>query len=276
MKKLKALSALYEDYDVFFSDIWGVVHNGVKAYPAAVHALQAARQTGKKVILITNSPRPRDGVIAQLRALDVPDDCYDGIVTSGDVTRELIREMPRQILHIGPERDYALYDGLDVELTEEYEAAAVVCTGLFDDMDTPQDYQPLLQRLRSRNLPFVCANPDITVSYGGRLIWCSGALARDYTQLGGRTFIAGKPYRRIYDAAQQLAGNPDKTRILAIGDGILTDVKGAEQNGLDIVFIGGGVHIADYQKAGVFDMELLEALLHKHGLNPFAFMMELA
>ncbi|AQS41175.1 MAG: HAD-superfamily hydrolase, subfamily IIA [Candidatus Tokpelaia hoelldobleri] len=276
MKQLKALTALYEDYDVFLSDVWGVVHDGVKAYPAAVRALQAARQADKKVILITNSPRPRDGVIAQLRALGVPDDCYDNIVTSGDVTRELIREMPRQIFHIGPERDQMLYDGLDVELTEEYEAAAVVCTGLFDDRETPQDYQPLLQRLRSRNLPFVCANPDITVCHGGQMIWCSGALARDYTQLGGRTFIAGKPHRPIYDVAQHLAGNPDKARILAIGDGILTDVKGAEQNGLDILFIGGGVHVADYRKDGVFDMGLLEALLHKNGLKPFAFMMELA
>lgn len=276
MKQLEALTALYEDYDVFLSDVWGVVHDGVKAYPAAVRALQAARQAGKKVILITNSPRPRDGVITQLRALAVPDDCYDNIVTSGDVTRELIREMPRQIFHIGPERDHMLYEGLDVELTEEYEAAAVVCTGLFDDRETPQDYQPLLQRLRSRNLPFVCANPDITVYHGGQMVWCSGALARDYAQLGGRTFIAGKPYRPIYDVAQQLAGSHDKARILAIGDGILTDVKGAEQNGLDILFIGGGVHIADYQKDGVFDTGLLEALLHKNGLKPFAFMMELA
>ena len=164
-----------------------------------------------------------------MELMGITNESYDQIVTSGDVTRELIAEGPRKIFHLGPERELAIYDGLDVELVEEYEASAVVCTGLVDDeIEKPEDYAEMLQRFRSRNLPFICANPDIIVERGTRLIWCAGALARDYTQLGGRTLIAGKPHNPIYvaamQAAEELMGKPvDKSRILAIGDGMLTE-----------------------------------------------------
>ncbi len=167
-----------------------------------------------------------------MQGLGVPADAYDRVVTSGDVTRDLIAEGPRKIFHIGCERELGLYDGLDVELVEEFEAAGIVCTGLFDDeSETPDDYTELLKRLRSRNLPFICANPDIMVERGARLIWCAGALAREYGQLGGRTLIAGKPHRPIYEAALRFAeeirgAKIDRSRILGIGDGVLTDVKG--------------------------------------------------
>lgn len=276
MKQLESLDDLAGQYDVFFCDVWGVVHNGVAAHPAAVDALKRARARGVTVILVTNSPRPHPGVEAQLEMLGVPADTYDRVVTSGDVTRDLIAEGPRKVLHIGRENELSIYDGLDVELVEEFEADGVVCTGLADDdVETPADYADLLQRLRSRNLPFICANPDIMVERGPRLVWCAGALARDYGQLGGRTLIAGKPHRPIYEAALHAAeeirgGLVDKSRILGIGDGVLTDVKGAAGFGLDVLYISGGVHAADYADNGAVDLEKMEAFLEKHGHRPVA------
>ncbi len=276
MKQLHRLDDLTGQYDVLFCDVWGVVHNGVAAYPAAVAALRRARADGVTVVLVTNSPRPHPGVEAQMAQLGVPGDAYDRVVTSGDVTRDLIAVGPRRVFHIGTDRELALYDGLDVELVEEFEADGVVCAGLFDDeTETPDDYKELLQRLRSRNLPFICANPDIMVERGSRLIWCAGALAREYTLLGGRTMIAGKPHRPIYEAAlraaETLRGGPvDKSRILGVGDGVLTDVKGAADFGLDVLYISGGVHAADYAEAGVVDLAKMDAFLQKHGHRPVA------
>ena len=203
---IDSLDSVTPRYKALLCDVWGVVHNGVTHFPAATAALQRARAAGLAVVLITNSPRRSADVIAQMRGLGVPDGSFDRVVSSGDVTRDLIAEGPRKVLHIGPDRDFNLYDGLDVELVEEFEADGVVCTGLFDDeVETPADYAELLQRLRARNLPFICANPDIVVERGERLIWCAGALARDYAQMGGRTLIAGKPHAPIYRAAMKAA-----------------------------------------------------------------------
>ncbi len=178
--RIERLDDILGRYSAVFCDVWGVLHNGETAFSAAAAALADARARGIAVILITNAPRPHPGVIAQLAAIGVPSNAWDRVVTSGDVTRELIAEGPRKIFHLGPERDLSIYDGLDVDIVEEFEAAAVVSTGLFDDeTETPEDYADMLRRFRSRNLPFVCANPDIVVERGDRLIWCAGALARD-------------------------------------------------------------------------------------------------
>jgi HAD superfamily hydrolase (TIGR01450 family) len=238
--------------------------------------LQAARARGLAVVLITNAPRPFPGVIAQLRGLGVADDAYDRVVTSGDVTRDLILQGPRKIFHLGPERDLAIYDGLDVDLVDEFEANSVVCTGLFDDTtETPDDYADMLRRFRSRDLPFICANPDIVVERGDQLIWCAGALARDYGQLGGRTLIAGKPHRPIYEAALQAAGEVlgrkvEASDALAIGDGMLTDVKGAVLSGIDVLYVSAGIHAREYGDSNNPDQELLAAFFDKHGLAPVA------
>ncbi|HVW55735.1 MAG TPA: TIGR01459 family HAD-type hydrolase [Rhizobiaceae bacterium] len=274
---IETLDQMTDRYKAILSDVWGVVHNGERAFPEGCAALRRARERGLAVILITNSPRPRPEVEAQMAMLGVPTESYDGIVTSGDVTRDLIREGPRRIFHLGAERDVTLYDGLDVELVEEFEADGVVCTGYFDDeTDTPEDYAELLRRLRARNLPFICANPDIVVERGERLIWCAGALARDYQQLGGRTLIAGKPHRPIYRAALKMAetllrGAISERDILAIGDGIMTDVKGAEQNGIDILYVSAGIHAREYGEPHRPDVERLGAFFAKHGQHPVAF-----
>jgi len=278
MLHLQSLDALTDRYDVLLCDVWGVLHNGVDSFAPASAALQRARQAGLTVVLITNAPRPFEGVAEQIRMLGVPDTAYDRIVTSGDVTRELIRNAPRHVFHLGPERDETLYDGLDVELVEEREADVVVCTGFFDDeTETPEDYADMLERFRSRNLPFICANPDIVVERGDRLIWCAGALARDYGQRGGRTLIAGKPHRPIYEAAvaaaEAVRGAPvDRARVLAIGDGMLTDLKGADLFGIGALYISGGIHAGDYVMDGEHDLEKLLAFLEKHGSNPVATM----
>jgi len=273
---IDSLDALTPRYSGLLCDVWGVLHNGQTSFPEASEALRRARAAGLAVVLVTNSPRPSREVEPQLAALGVPKDAYDRIVSSGDVTRDLIREAPRRIFHLGPDRDLPLYDGLDVELVEEFEASAVVCTGLFDDeTETPEDYAPLLARLRSRNLPFLCANPDIVVERGDSLVWCAGALARDFALMGGRTRIAGKPHRPIYEAAVAVAGKVlgrevGVSDLLAIGDGMLTDVKGAVDQGIDVLYVSGGIHAREYGETLDPDRERLAAFLRTHGHDPVA------
>lgn len=275
-KIISSLDAISNGYAGILCDVWGVVHNGVRAFGEATAALRRARQKGLAVVLITNAPRPHGPVEAQLAALGVPDDAWDRVVTSGDVTRDLIRSGPRRIFHLGPDRDMTLYDGIDIDIVEEFEAQAVVCTGLYDDeTETPDDYAEMLRRLRARNLPFVCANPDIVVERGDRMIFCAGALARDYGQLGGRTEIAGKPHSPIYDAALKAAGEvlgrPVSAKdVLAVGDGVLTDVKGAETNGIDVLYVSGGIHAGEYGDPQDPDSERLAAFLGTHGHHPVA------
>jgi HAD superfamily hydrolase (TIGR01459 family) len=269
-------------YDAIFCDVWGVLHNGLTPFDDAAAALARARAAGVTVVLVTNSPRPHLGVITQLDEIGVNRQAWDGIVTSGDVTRTLIANGPKAVLHVGAARDLSLYDGLDVELVPEADAQAVVCTGLYDDeAETPDDYAPLLARLHQRGLPFICANPDIVVERGDRLIWCAGALAQDFAALGGRTHIAGKPHTPIYDAAtrkaEQLSGKSfSKPRILAIGDGLFTDIQGARDFGIDALFISGGIHMHEYSDGGVLDRAKMQAFVTKHGMTPVADMPRLA
>ena len=273
---IDTLDALTPRYDAVLCDVWGVVHNGVRVFSEATAALRRARESGLPVVLITNAPRPHADVERQLETLGTPADCFDAVVTSGDVTRALISEGSRRVFHLGPERDYPIFEGLDVELVEEFEASSVVCTGLFDDdTETPEDYAGMLARMRARDLPFICANPDIVVERGDRLVWCAGALARDYGQLGGRTIIAGKPHRPIYEAsiaaAEQLLDRPlARERVLAIGDGIMTDVKGASGFGLDVLYVTGGIHAREYAGPKGADPQRLADFLERHGYHPVA------
>ncbi|MBP0438606.1 TIGR01459 family HAD-type hydrolase [Tianweitania sediminis] len=273
-KMIETLDQVSGRYRAIFCDVWGVLHNGVQSFRSASEALASARASGLAVVLITNAPRPFADVEAQLLGLGVLPEAYDRIVTSGDVTRELIRNGPRRLFHIGSERELTLYDGLDVELVEEFEASGICCTGLFNDTrETPEDYTEMLRRLRSRDLPMVCANPDIVVERGDDLVWCAGALARDYGLMGGRTLIAGKPHHPIYQAALAAAAEVIGREIapseaLAIGDGMLTDVKGAADNGFDVLYVSAGVHARDYGPAHAPDLAMLGRFLEKHGADP--------
>jgi HAD superfamily hydrolase (TIGR01459 family) len=273
---LQTLDDLSGSYAALFCDVWGVVHNGVAVFDDACRALVRARGQGAAVVLLTNSPRRSVDVVAQLAALGVPAGAWDRVVTSGDVTRVLIEQGPRQAFHIGPERDLSLFDGLDIDLVEEREASVIICTGLFDDeAETPADYADLLRRLRSREVPLICANPDINVHRGSRMIWCAGALARDYSQLGGRTLVAGKPFAPIYQAAMAAAGDllgreVSRREVLAIGDGMLTDVKGAADFGLDVLYVSGGIHVGEYGDGTTIDRHRLAEFLARHGQSPVA------
>ncbi len=280
---IDTLDGLAGDYRAILCDVWGVIHNGVRSFPEACDALIRMRNKGLPVVLVTNAPRRHDAISVQLRSLGVPDETYDRVVTSGDVTRDLIAQGPRRVFHLGAERDLGIYEDLDVELVEEFEAQAVVCTGLFDDeTETPDDYHDMLQRFRARDLPFICANPDIVVERGDSLVWCAGALARDYGLLGGRTMIAGKPHAPIYESAMDAIGEiagaaPERGQVLAIGDGMMTDVKGAIGNGIDVLYVSGGIHYRDYGINPLRpDPERLRAFFDQHALHPVASIPRLA
>src|SRR5579863_4743727 len=207
LKFAEGLRHLVSGVDVLLSDIWGVVHNGLAAFPEACEALQNFRKAGGTVILITNAPRPADSVQRQLRKLHVADETYDAIVSSGDLTRNFVAGHPGQkMFWIGPERDGSIYHGFDVVLAPLEQADYIVCTGLFDDeTESAENYRAMLLNARERKLTLVCANPDIVVERGDRLIYCAGAIAELYLELGGEVIFYGKPHRPIYERAMALA-----------------------------------------------------------------------
>jgi HAD superfamily hydrolase (TIGR01459 family) len=278
MQFIDRLSQITRNYQAIVCDVWGVVHNGEWSFPAASKALEQARADGLAVVLVTNAPRRRDKIIEQLGGLGVPARAYDRVVTSGDATRALIAEGPRRIFHIGKEIEQTIYEELDIELCEEREADAVVCTGLFhDETEAPADYLEQLTRLRARDLPMICANPDIMVERGARHIYCAGAIAREYQRMGGRVALAGKPHKPIYDLALHEASaivghEVDPSKVLAIGDGLLTDVKGAALSGIDVLYISAGIHAREYGEHGKPDAEALKTWLGKNGVAPIATM----
>lgn len=235
---------LSKRFPVWLCDIWGVVHNGEKPIASAVTALQKHRARGGTVILISNAPRPTSAVVKHLNQMGVAKDAYDHIVTSGDVTRVLMVQFGQAgLYHLGPEFDLPLFAGLDVTRVALADAGAVVCTGLFDELtETPQDYLPLLAEMKQRNLQMICANPDKVVRKGDLLLPCAGALAFEYQAMGGEILMAGKPFAPIYEVALQLAGSPDRSQVLAIGDGPETDIQGAAQNALACLFVTGGIN----------------------------------
>ncbi len=248
-RRVSGLSELALEYDLILCDIWGVVHNGLKAFPAACEALRLARVNGASVVLVSNAPRPNGFIATMLDRLAVPAGTYDAIVTSGDVTRTLLAERPgARLHHIGPARDIGTFDGLDLTITGPEEADLVCCTGLFDDeVETPADYVEQLTRLRDRGLTFICANPDIVVERGSKLVYCAGAIAQEYEKLGGTAIYCGKPHKPVYDMALATARalRPEGIRdgrVLCIGDALRTDIIGATAAGFDSLFIASGIH----------------------------------
>lgn len=251
---IDGFSALSSDYDVVLCDVWGVVHNGIVAYASAADALSRVRARGAAVVLITNAPRPSPFIVKMLDGFNVPRSAYDAIISSGDVTRELLAARTgAKVFHIGPERDLTTFDGLDVTLVGLEAADIIVCTGLFDDeVETADDYLDRLALAKARALPLLCANPDIVVERGDKLIYCAGAIAKAYDDMGGQSIYCGKPYPAIYDAALAKAeaarGAPvDRARVIAIGDALHTDMAGASRCGFDALFIASGIHSAELQ-----------------------------
>lgn len=279
------LSRLAGRYDAVLCDVWGVIHNGVEAHRAAADALLRFRERGV-VILVSNAPRPGAVVLPHLDSLGVPRGAYDGILTSGDLARQILVEGAGQAVHhLGPERDRPLFEGLATRFAPIEAADIVICTGLVDDeRETAEDYRGRLEAMRARDLPMVCANPDIVVERGGQLIPCAGALAALYEEMGGSVFYTGKPHRPIYEAALErvaaAAGRPiDPARVLAIGDAIRTDIAGAAAFGLDALLIARGIHAEELgllSAATGLDPAEAEQWLAAQGVRPIGFMDKLA
>src|ERR1700753_2167111 len=260
LRFVEGLHDLVADKNVVLSDIWGVVHNGLEAFPEACEALHTFRKQGGTVILITNAPRPADSVQRQLRKLGVADATYDAIVSSGDLTRHFVADHPgRKVFWLGPERDTSIHRGLDPVLAPLEEADYIVCTGLMDDeTETAEDYRGMMTQARQRKLPLICANPDIVVERGDRLIYCAGAIAELYRELGGEVIFYGKPHRPIYERAMHLASEhvshaTPPQRVLAIGDSVRTALAGAHAFGIDCLFVTRGIHSEEF--AGIDELD---------------------
>ena len=247
---LSGLRDIAGDYDILLCDVWGVIHNGRESWPEACEALARFNRDHGHVVLISNSPRPGPGVALQMDALSVPREAWRAVITSGDATRlELTRRAPGPAWIIGPDRDAPLYEGLDLRMAKgAADAVFISVTGMIDDeVETPEDYRERLSEGAARDLEMICANPDRVVQRGDRLIYCGGSLADLYESLGGRVTMAGKPFDPIYELAlaeaADLLGRPvDRSRVLCIGDGVVTDVLGANRQGLDCLFIAQGIH----------------------------------
>jgi HAD superfamily hydrolase (TIGR01459 family) len=275
-------STLASDYDVLLCDVWGVVHNGVVAFPQACDVLMRARARGTTVVFITNAPRQSEVVARQLAKLHVPRETYDAIVSSGDVTRSVIQTRAGQSLfHLGPERDHEIFTGLNVRLAPLESADYVVCSGLDDDdVETPEHYRARLTSILERRLFMVCGNPDVVVERGDRLVYCAGSIADLYATMGGEVLYAGKPYRPIYEMAlgkaEAAAGRkaPLK-RVLAVGDSVRTDLKGAHTIGVDFLFITSGIHAEELGGRERPDGKALTATFAAAGEMPKAVMRQL-
>ncbi|WP_323761561.1 TIGR01459 family HAD-type hydrolase [Maricaulis sp.] len=271
LPELATLGPLRDRYDTLYCDVWGVIRDGTDLLPDAVDALTRFRDSGGRVCLVSNSPRRSSSLAHFLADMGLPDRATDAIVTSGDAIREeLTKRCPGRAFNIGPARDGSLYEGLDLEFTGIEEAEFISCTGPDDYLDgRPEDYDAVLARALERGLDLVCANPDIVVQSGSRLIYCAGAIARHYRQMGGTSVVAGKPHRPIYRLAKSaleargFTVAPD--RVLAIGDGPETDVEGASRAGVDCLFIADGI-LAETLDGGRLDVETAAAALKDYGV----------
>lgn len=279
---IPALSEISAQYDALFVDLWGCVHDGVTAYPEAIAALQAYRTSGGIVILVTNSPKPREGVAAQLGQFGVPVDAYDSIASSGDSARSaMFRGMVGEKVYFMGEwtRDSGFFDPIEIindpaQITRVplQEAEGIVCCGPFDPMADPAVNRADFLYAKQKGMKLLCANPDIVVDRGEVREWCAGALAALYTEMGGESLYFGKPHPPIYDLARRrlnaLANKVDSSRILAIGDGIHTDIQGAQGEDIDSLFITGGLAASETETKDQPDADALEAFFTKQMITP--------
>lgn len=271
-----------DQYDVAFVDLWGCMHNGIAALPAAVTAMQKFRQNGGIVVLVTNSPRPQFSVADQIAGMGVPTDAYDTIATSGDSARSAMFQgiVGEKVYFMGdPERDADFFKPLEIldnpieiQRVPLREAEGIVCCGPFDELADPDVNRPDFLYARENGMKLLCANPDIIVDRGETREWCAGALAALYTEMGGESLYFGKPHPPIYDLARRrlaaLTSTPSEPRIICIGDGIRTDVLGGLQEDYDTLFISGGLAAAETRTVTQPDADALKAYLETEMLSP--------
>jgi len=258
---IETLADIDAQYDVLYCDLWGCLHDGRALFPAAVAAVQAFRKRGGAVVLMTNAPRTRHAVARRLARMGLPDDAWDVIVSSGDATQEamLMGAVGRKLWHLGPEKDDDLFNEIPEALAGQPpisrvsldEAEGIICTGPFDDYnDKPEDYRGRFLSAKVRGLTMLSANPDLVVDVAETRIYCGGALAQLYAEMGGEVLSFGKPHPPIYDLARRrlaaMGLNHDSDQVLAVGDGILTDIAGAQAEGIDALFVTGGLEAARF------------------------------
>ena len=271
---ISGLSEIAPGHDALICDVWGVVHDGHRHHAAAAEALYRFKEKHGPVVLLTNAPRVPAEVQAQCTSYGLPPDCYDAIVSSGGAARdELVRRSAKATLplhYIGPDRDLPMIAGLDIARVAIAEAEVALAIGLRDDMtETPGQYADELKAMREKGLVMLCANPDLVVHRGDRLVYCAGTLAKDYEALGGSVIYYGKPHRPVYDSAlaaarlaAKIANRQTPKRPLAVGDGLLTDIKGANGAGIEALFIADGVH---GEETRPYTAEHMEALFVRFG-----------
>jgi HAD superfamily hydrolase (TIGR01459 family) len=232
-------------YRLILCDIWGVVHDGVALYPGAADRLREWRQQGRCVVLITNAPRTADAVEQQLGRIGLPRDAYDFVATSGEAGIEALNALGRPVGFIGTAGDRIILEGKGVRIAQGDDFSDLACTGIMEDRPDPQDYLGDLERLAARDVQMHCLNPDRIVIRGGVPEACAGAIADLYQGLGGRVIWYGKPHEAIYRHALHGAGDPPRDEVLAVGDGLQTDILGAARMGFDTVFVSGGIHAGE-------------------------------
>jgi HAD superfamily hydrolase (TIGR01459 family) len=284
---LSGLSRLAPRYDGFILDLWGVVHDGIAPLPGAIGCMRNLVDAGKRIALLSNAPRRADDVVRRIAQIGVPGDCYHHVMSSGEEAWQHLRRrndpfyaaLGRRCLHICSDRDLEIREGLALDFVEDPETADFILnTGPAGWDDTIADYTPLLRRSLARGLPMVCANPDLVVMHGAKLALCAGALAQWYEEQGGRVRWHGKPHPSVYDSCLALLGLGDRSRILAIGDSVRTDIAGAAAAGLDSLFVIGGIHADEFGMAGGGepDMARVETALAPLARRPVAIMRRLA
>ena len=283
-QKLKGISEISDKFDVYFIDLWGVIHNGVQCYPEALKVLEKLKEQNKKIVLISNAPRPSAVVKVFLETIGLESSCYDFLVTSGDITREYIslNSSKKNFYHLGPTKDIDLFKDLNVALTSKEECDEIICTGLVsDEEETLQDYKILLDFFLNKKIPLICANPDEVVARGEKIVFCAGALANQYKQEGGMVRYFGKPYSDIYSfALKKVRAHKDfkdkkEINTLVIGDNIKTDIKGANLFNLDSVLILNGIY-KDFFRDGTVNFDQLKDSVNLKDVKINYFQEELA
>jgi HAD superfamily hydrolase (TIGR01459 family) len=279
LRLIDGMRELALDYDGFILDLWGVVHDGVTPFPGVLDCMGRLIEAGKRVVLLSNAPRRSDDVMRRIAAIGVPRGLYHGVMSSGEEAWQYLHDrtdpfhaaLGRRCLHIGSERDLEIRDGLDLDIVETPDAADFILnTGPAEWDDTIADYAPVLGAARDRDLPMVCANPDLVVIHGGKPALCAGALAEHYEEIGGRVRWHGKPHPSVYESCLPLLGIADRRRLLVIGDSLRTDIAGAAAAGIDSLFIAGGVHAGEFTTDGVLDRERIAAALAERNVSPIA------
>ncbi len=279
LRDVHGVGEIAGDYDGYILDLWGVVHDGVEPYPGVLDCMARLVREGKRVVLLSNAPRRADDVMRRIKAIGVPETLYHAVMSSGEEAWQHLRRradpfyagLGRNCLHICSDRDLEIREGLGLNYVGSAEAADFILnTGPANWDDLIEDYAPLLAASRERGLKMVCANPDLTVMHGAKMALCAGALAVHYESIGGKVRWHGKPHRSVYDSSMALLGVADRSRILAIGDSLRTDIAGANGAGIDSLLIAGGLHADEFVPGGRLDLRRVADAAAKYGVQPTA------